>query len=146
MLKVDIEATRAAYTSLPLVGSDASCTCAYCRNFREAHQFLPASFLKICDDLGIDPRRPSEVYEIIENEDGTRFYGGWYHLVGKLVRSDDTLLQIEPETKHVGVDEPNKGFSIKFHTNVALVPDDFPKPVLQMEIFCNIPWMLSEQP
>jgi hypothetical protein len=35
--------------------------------------------------LGIDPRKEGEVYEYLENEDGTHLYGGFYHIVGRII-------------------------------------------------------------
>ena len=81
---VDREATILAYGRAERGGVD-TCECAYCRNFRLARQHLfPEKFLRLLDQLGIDPLKDAEVYHNARLAPGRHDYGGWYHFVGTL--------------------------------------------------------------
>ena len=83
-LSVDVEATRAYYAARPLPW--VTCDCAGCRNFERAAAELPAAVRDFFCSLGIDPAKPAEVYVNCTLEDGTVWYGGFYHLCGTVVQ------------------------------------------------------------
>ena len=132
VVDIDRDVTIATYCRLPLISE--RCSCAYCRNYVAAVDRLPPAFLQLLDRLGIDPRREAEVYEMNRNDDGTHYYGGFYHCVGRIMCEPDQarLVPIAPTLE------------IWFTGHVALVPNDFPPPVLQIEFTGNIPWVLDE--
>lgn len=100
--------------------------------------------MSIFNLLGIDPRKEGEVYECFENEDGTHLYGGFYHIVGRVIDGPDLW---KPTEKDSDVSSPNfekyNSIKIGFNKDLALVPDDFPKPVIQFEFQMNVPWLLN---
>lgn len=93
----DRAATIEADASAERGGVDG-CDCANCRNFRLARQeAFPAAFLRLLDQLGIDPRKDAEVYDIGGDGPGRRRYGGWYHFVGTLHETGDfPLVELAP--------------------------------------------------
>ena len=75
LLEIDKEMTISVYNQLPTTAED--CPCSYCKNYVAASTSFPAEFLSLLDDLGVDPSKASEVYEVCENENGTHLYGGF---------------------------------------------------------------------
>jgi hypothetical protein len=102
---------------------------------------FPKKIMNIFNLLGIDPRKEGEVYECLENEDGTQLYGGFYHIVGRIVYGPDLGIpnEVEKEFYSLGHNE----IEIGFNKDLALVPNAFPRPVIQFEFQMNVPWLLS---
>jgi len=127
----DRAATQRAYE---LVGE--GCSCGYCRNFAIASSHLPPAYYHLLRDLGIDANKPAEVVEYQKNPDGTHYYGWWFHVIG-------TMHTANP-------DAPGKATSITagltmfFWPKDYLLPASFSQPVLQVEFFGNLPWLLDE--
>ena len=161
VLDIDYEATTATYEKLPRVWP--SCMCLYCQNFNAACNMLPKEFVRLCFSLGIDPTKAAEVYEMGRGqEEQTRFYGGWYHVVGRIVLRPGkkrTLYnrvwrQIIRRVTGNHCPEPSvesgyrtaSGFRVSFTEVAHMVPDDFPRPVLQLDFSGDIPWILEERP
>lgn len=128
-IEVDKDSTVQAYTKLSV-----SCTCGYCRNFLAAYQDLSQDCLTFLSNLGIDPAKPAEIVEYNNNGDGTHYYGWWYHAVGQITGEGEINTEFASEIKMVA------------RAGTDLVPPDFPRPVIQIEFFANIPWVLMEQP
>ena len=83
------EATINAYRQTKSGGVDI-CNCATCRNFRVAREHVfPEGFLRLLDELGIDPLKDGEVYHNARLSPGRHDYGGWYHFIGALDEPGD---------------------------------------------------------
>ena len=132
-LKVDRALTEAVYRELPLHSTACSCEC--CLNFERACDVMPARWWAIFRRLGIDPRKASgEVYQFGQNEDGSQFYGGVFHVCGEIVD--------EP-----GAGEPaDDPVVVAVTRNVVLVDERFPHPRFQVEIATSMPWVLPTPP
>ncbi|MBK9940678.1 MAG: hypothetical protein IPP13_03585 [Kouleothrix sp.] len=134
-LAVDPEATRQAHKRL-----EVGCDCAYCRNFLAQQARLPAQLHHTLHLLGIDPTKPAEIVEYTQNPDGSHWYSWWYHAVGHIIvnrHSDgdnDQNAKVTPD------------IAVSIAAKADLAPADFPQPVLQIEFFSNLPWVLDEQP
>lgn len=148
VLDVDPKRTQAYYETDPGIG----CDCSGCRNYPLAMEALPEEAKEFFRSLGIDPKKPAEVYVNCTQEDGTLFYGGFYHLCGRLIRgqggwrtvsssADGKSSVWERETCYPVTDR----FFAAFTEDIALLEKDFPTPVLQMEIEASLPWMLEEE-
>ncbi|MDQ3929314.1 MAG: hypothetical protein M3328_09220 [Chloroflexota bacterium] len=137
VIEVDVDATRAAYNALPAI----SCTCLYCRNYVAASSHLAPEFLHLCDTLGLDPVKAAEVYELCRNRDGTHLYGGFYHLVARILQGADSSLAPAGRAYARLAEHYAAGFT----EDVVLVPAGFPEPVLQLEFDARIPWVLEEK-
>src|SRR4051812_27093291 len=118
-IEIDVAATAQANRKQTVVWPDG-CTCLYCRNFAAAIFLLPHEFVNLCAEIGVDPVRAVEVYELGPAGDTARLYGGWYHIVGRLISgpaqgstSIDTMLASKLE--------------VSFTEAAALVADSFPR-------------------
>ena len=142
LVEFDHVATKAAYAALPL---DMGCTCQICRNYCAYIPNLSDGVRNFFEDFGIDTAKPSEVYENVFEDDKV-LYGGFYHLVGNYLSGDDIWKPIAKKHKYPQITEFYKitdDFKIGFTENISLVPKEFPRPVIQMEISFTIPWVLK---
>ena len=129
-IEYDKEVTPQAYSILSV-----SCTCAYCQNFLSVCRNLPVEYIHLLEQLGIDPLKPVEIVEYTENPDGTHFYGWWYHLVGQITK-DSTAISVLL----------TPGIEMIIRNKADLADMEFPRPVIQIEFFSNLPWALAEKP
>ena len=148
---VDVERTRAYYTQ----DDYRLCGCQNCRNYDQAILTVPDAVLDFLRSLGIDPRKPTEVYSVNEEleEDGTLRYNGWYHVCGTPVEWTETTSETVAEN---GVrilqhrmdlaysPAPDYPFSILPVKNTVMLPKGFPTPALQLEIDVRLPWVLPD--
>lgn len=114
---------------------------------------MPKDVLSFIASFGIDLRKEGEVSEYCENGDGTHLYGGFFHIVGRLISGPDVWVKTDEEGTQEGTHsylDSNlyelSGFSFGFTYGISLVPEGFPEPVLQIEFQGNIPWVISEKP
>jgi hypothetical protein len=85
----DRDATINAYRQTTRGGVD-TCDCATCRNFRLAREHIfTEAFLRLLDELGIDPLKDGEVYYNARLSFGLHDYAGWYHFIGALNETGD---------------------------------------------------------
>lgn len=83
-LRLDREATRAAFTGIP-TGAPELCGCSHCTNFvAQREHIYPPPVIEVFDQLGIDPRKESEICHYNGDENGVQHYGGWFHFVGSI--------------------------------------------------------------
>lgn len=143
---IDIPKTKLFYEKSELVS--AGCFCDGCRNFESAVDMLPQSIKPFFLKLGIDMKKICECYVNCTNEDGTIFYGGFYHICGTLLSGSSAWVPTSKTTAHW---EPDLTFSISpdfhisFQDSVDLLEKDFPLPAIQLEISANIPWVLNKE-
>ena len=149
VLDVDVDRTREFYSR----DGRWQCDCQNCRNYDKAILTAPATVLDFLRSMGIDPRKPAEIYSVKGEleEDGTLWYNGWLHVCGVLVECPKTTCTTMGkdnfyayETNVEYFPDPDYSFSILPVKNLALVSKDFPTPVLQLEIDARLPWVLSE--
>lgn len=143
-IDVDVEKTRAFYRGAPAYG----CDCPGCRNFAMASKLAPKSVLAFFESFGIDFSKPAEIYASHACGPDTLFYGGFYHICGTILEGKDAWIQTGE--KSYRLDEAysidlTEDFSIYFTTEVALLEEGFPAPVIQLEIFGALPWVLDEK-
>ncbi len=122
-------------TSQVYIGLSVSCKCGYCQNFLIVSQNLPVEYFQFLAQLGIDPMKPAEIVEYVENPDGTHFYGWWYHVAGQIIQDSNAKnVMLAPDIQ------------IIIRNKADFVDKNFPRPVIQIEFFTNLPWALSEKP
>jgi len=133
-LTVDVERTKRFYETC--VTAAETCSCAGCRNFGLAAEALPPAVGAFFASLGVDARKPAEIYVLHAEADGRALhYGGFYHLCGRL----ETGSAAEP-----GFTAVADGFAVAFTDRIDLPEQTLPAPALQMEIdFCGVPWKLD---
>ena len=104
--------------------------------------------------LGIDPRKPPEVYNVtgLLEEEGTIWYNGWYHVCGRIVESPDMVEETLLDTgvilkrtcwEHSYSPDPDFPFMVLPIPDQALLHEDFPSPVIQLEIDTHLPYVLE---
>jgi len=143
IIEFDKETTKSTYAAMPL---EMSCNCNICRNFSTAISMIPKEVCVFFEELGIEPAKPSEIYENIFENDYV-LYGGFYHIVGNYLSGDDIWQPISENSKNQNTTSFFKiidGFQIGFTRDLALIPKNFPYPVLQMEINFTLPWILDD--
>ena len=122
-------------------------SCAGCRNFAKAYPLFPESVWHFFAQLGIDIGKPAEITAYNSHDGNTTFYEGFYHVCGTILEGKDPWLQVGERAYRLNKDYALKiaeDFSVFFTGKCALVEEDFPRPVIQMELQCSIPWVLDE--
>ena len=137
---IDIPKTRLFYEKYGLAGG--GCDCVGCRNFAKAVDALPLPVHSFFTQLGIDIQKPCECYVHYTNEDGTLLYGGFYHVCGTLLNEGAKGRECIGQKDYFSI---SPDFEICFTDSVCLLEENFPAPVIQLEISANIPWVLQEE-
>jgi len=75
------------------------------------------------------------------------FYDGFYHICGTILESP--RLYIKTDEQHTQLDRNaivalTADYGFYFTDRCGLVDEDYPTPVIQLEIQGNIPWVLNE--
>lgn len=154
ILDVDVERTRAFYERSDVHTIAQQCSCINCQNFDKAIMEVPARVTEFLLSLGIDPRKPAEVYNATGEleKGGTIWYNGWYHVCGTVVESpemaEETLLDTGVIMKrtcweHSYSPDPDFPFKVLPILDNALLHNDFPTPVIQLEIDTRLPYVLQ---
>lgn len=143
-LEIDFVKTCTFYNSCHLI-TDV-CKCPDCLNYVSACALIPREIRDLYVSFGIDPTKEGEVYNICMNDDGTCFYGGFYHITGRIIEGPDCVVPVMAEDnsqiRTFNLIPVIEGYKIGFTGRVSLVPPGFPLPVIQMEFMFNIPWIL----
>ena len=134
IIRIDNPRTRTAY-ELMTHGDADRCGCRYCLNFAaQRSSVYPAEFVSVLDQIGIDPAKEGEVYELgLEGE--RRIYGGWFYFAGEIAESGErnsTLANFEywfADAKHL----PKPA-------------TDFGDKVAAVEFMTKLPWVLADSP
>lgn len=130
LLDVDVEATRRAYLDAPAI----DLCCLDCQNYGAVTRTFSGDLLAFFQQFGIDPAKEAEVYPFYQDHAGMHYYGGFYHLVGSIRKGLESQEYYQVAER----------FRVSFTEDAHLVPDNFPRPVLQMEILAVLPWVLEE--
>lgn len=117
------------------------CDCLYCQNFsaviQQKHPLLQKGLL----ELGIEAATPNHV-SYFDREDGGYLAVGNYHFSGKLLEGEWSTM----EDWHAGNTAEVDGMQIGLSTEMELLPEDFPEPVIQLNFELVMPWVLEEEP
>ena len=141
VLETDAEENRKLYEKLPLVTDE--CTCDGCSNYMLAAEHFPREVMAFFENLGMDIRKASEIITWGSENDGmSLYYGGFYHLRGRIVRSSSHDENTEKIIFHRIAD----GYSVWFTEDISLAEDCLGEEAVQMEIdFHGVPWMLDQK-
>ena len=132
-LMADVEATRGWYGAhlLPRV----TCGCAGCRDFVRAVKTLPPAVTDFFAALGLDPEQPAEICVDQGNRESC-LYGSWYHLTGALTAGGPPSGQLCGAWLTLA-----EGVEIAFSPECHLLPEDFPRPCVQLNLEWRLPWL-----
>lgn len=124
-LNINTEKNRAIYKNLKRLSQAYGCS--GCRNFEKAADSMPDEVKRFFDSIGIDMKKPTEVYANAVNSDGLLIYGGFYHLCGTLLTGESAWTKIPSETEGTETFyweasktySVSKGFDVCFQKNVV---------------------------
>lgn len=134
-IEFDIIKTKLYYDRASL-----GCQCLYCENYRENCKSLTAEEVYLFDRFGIDPIKGSEFMEFGKAENGLTIYSGTYHFVGNIISGPNFSACEWDESKLVKIGRYKFGFS----NTLEFVPNDFPNPIVQLELIIDLPWLVEE--
>ncbi len=147
-LDIGAEKTAAFYRTLPPITEQ--CGCDDCRNYHEAVGTLSEEIQAFFSQLGIDIAKPTEVYVNDILADGRRFYGGFYHLCGRILQGKSAWVA-EKETgecklyawRDENTASVTESFRISFQSECDMIEDSLPSPAIQLDFTAAIPWVLG---
>ena len=134
-LLVDVEGTRAYYQAHPLPW--VTCTCAGCRNFLQAVRTASPEVTAFLRRLGLEAEKAAEVCVDWGDAQGC-LYGVWYHLQGQVLSGG-------PKMGHRGGEWLPIAEGASFSPECYLLPQDFPRPAIQLDLEWRLPWLLPEE-
>lgn len=144
IIQVDIEKTREFYKAFYEITE--GCDCIYCKNYVKACDNYSDDVKQLFNELGIIPTKEAEVYQIYEIKPGKHLYGGFYHIVGRILEGKDCWQFVLDSTRSQELVNLTDDFKYGFSNDNALVDETFPKPIIQLEFEAIIPWVLEENP
>lgn len=144
IVQVDIERTREFYEKFYEITE--GCECIHCKNYVEACDSYCDEVKQFFNELGIIPTKEAEVYQLYEIERGKHLYGGFYHLVGRILEGKDCWQPVFENTRTQDLVNLTDDFKYGFSNDNALVDEIFPKPIIQLEFEAIIPWVLDKNP
>lgn len=143
IFEVDYQKTERTYKSLSL-GSPESCGCGYCQNFSKQRDIIyPYEIRDLFENLGIDHKKESEIYEKYKSESGLHLYGGWFHFAGKIITGRNCKISISENSFTFAMTEITENFSIGFWEDSSLSPFEKGIQLVQVEFQTKIPWILE---
>ena len=146
VLDIDVDETRNFYITARSISK--GCSCSGCRNYEKAMDFVSKEVNSFFSQLGIDVKKPCEVYVNCTNTDNSVLYSGLYHVCGKMISGESAFISTGPNSKYL--DEKRlltltRDFRVFFQRELLLLEDSFPLPAIQLEILANIPWVIKER-
>ena len=145
-VEIDAEATRRAYEGLPR--TDERCSCDGCQNFPLAiGKALSEEGRRLFESMGVDPAKATEAYVNLARDEGTIFYGAWYHLFGRIERKAETVPDVTaPEWGRDVERDVGDNASILF-SDKRFDPREDPfrvdANVVQMDLYADVPWVMD---
>ncbi|MBZ5496408.1 MAG: hypothetical protein LAP85_08395 [Acidobacteriia bacterium] len=134
-VKFDFDATRSEYSKAP-IGAAEQCGCLECQNFIAARNLglvYPDEIIRLFHTLGIDVARECELYSIGKVATGRHEYGGWFDVVGRIIRDENQSTEITADFELIPVVRPG-----------PFTPSQgFPEPSFRLEFQVNVPWVLN---
>ena len=145
-VEIDAEATRRAYEGLSR--TDEGCRCAGCQNFPLAiGEALGEEGRRLFGSMGVDPAKATEAYVNCARDEGTIFYGAWYHLFGRIERRVETVPDVTAAEwgRDIERDVGDNAFILFSDKRIDLKEDVFSgrADVVQMELFADVPWFMD---
>lgn len=149
VIECDPERTRQIYASLGPTGP-LECTCLHCKNFQAARsRVYPTDVLDLFARMGIEPLIENEVYEMGALEPGVHLYGGWLHLVGKILArpADERACGDKAASLVPRQIEDCTPFKLQFSEGRDCIREAFvDEQVVQADFTAAVPWVLDEAP
>lgn len=142
-LDADPERTRQFYQA----EHGEPCDCLGCRNFFQAACQLPEPVQEFFRQLGVDIGKPAEMTAYVSKDGNLTFYDGFYHICGTIIQGKDPWKQVSDRCFQLDESCALKltpDHALFFTDHCVLVDKDFPRPVIQLEVRWQVPWVLDE--
>jgi len=138
LIEFDRERTREGYEQSREY-SAKDCGCAGCLNWIAAWpEGVPDEVRKLFMTLGVDPRKPAEVYDMGDPlEDGSMWHGGWYTFFGKLLEGPDSY---DAGRRIPDSSEGSSRFQLGFTSHISFGHSKSTAELLQLEFIARLPW------
>jgi len=146
VVDINVEATRNYYAQVDRIND---CTCSGCVNYRQYTKECNDRIKDFFSKIGIDDMNciteiiPMDVSCDAYEQDHCIDYMGFYHVKGEIIENKKSLSQqecIQENWKKI-----DENFYVTIHNEISLLPDGFPAPCLQVEIFAHFPWIVDEE-
>lgn len=106
---------------------------------------FPEAVRQFMDNAGICMSRETEIYHNGVLESGLHSYGGWFHLIGRLVEGTDTSVPIDGNSGTFDLHDFSSECHIGVTAKTQLVHSAFSaRELLQLEFAVEIPWVISD--
>ena len=129
-------AATVAYYQRPPQDDAYRCLCSGCRNFAlQRSTAFPAEFLRLLDQLGIDPEQEHEAYETGLASNGLHCDNGWLLFIGPFSRAE-----IQPA---VAFDDTR--FSFGFTDSFPWAGDPPREAVSAVGFYTPLRWLLPDE-
>lgn len=147
VVDIDVEATRNYYAQVDRIND---CSCSGCVNYRQYTKECNNKIKDFFSGIGIDDMNfiteiiPLDVTCDAYEQDHCIDYMGFYHIKGEIIENKQSSLGQQEiiQDKWEKIDE---NFYVTIHNDISLLPDGFPTPYLQLEIFAHFPWVIDEE-
>lgn len=135
MIDIDVEKTRDFYSRADKITD--GCDCSGCRNYEKwaTTSFSCTETRHILKQMGVQMEKPVEVYVNYQNEDGSVFYGGFYHLCGRILQGCEVWNEISEKHKTLNemvFVELCDGYRVAFTEEIDLLEKNIPAPLIQI--------------
>jgi hypothetical protein len=129
-IRFDRSKTIAPYDAIP---AGKRCGCSYRMNFAaQRSSVFPDEFRSLLNNIGIDPVKEGEVYEVGPDGD-CRIYGGWFYFAGEIIRAGERTVTL-----------PNFEYWFADCKRLPKPATDFGGRVAVIEFITRVPWVLSD--
>ncbi len=144
IVDIDAEATRKFCREHDMINN---CACDGCENYRQwAAEHCSSAIREQFRQFGIDDMRVFWELGLPYTDrafyarHGKLHYWGWYHVIGCIPKlTGDASRKVIKDCS-----QPAEDFQIFPAFRAELVSPEFPRPVLQLDIQADIPWVLKE--
>jgi hypothetical protein len=140
-IEFDYEKTKEHYRNHHYITE--GCSCDDCKNYVEACDFVPSDMKLLSERLGIDLKKPSDLFYCTDYSDGTCLYWAGYDIVGKIIEGPEKIEEIvvnkNSETERKAITVPEKkffteGFEICFYTINPIIIGELKYPCITLDL------------
>jgi hypothetical protein len=146
--RADPDRTREAYECREV--PDWGVCCDTCENFEvalEGGHLLPTEVIHLFDRLGVDVFKAAEQFELADVRPGWHDYSVFYHFVGELISGPNDCGQSDNDSGSLPMETVTDKCRVCFSHNAYFLNSCFTgHPVVQIELWVTVPWLLSQPP
>lgn len=148
-IEYDKNKTVEAYNKCEIKG----CDCQSSKNYYFASEYFTDGVKTLFTNIGIDIKKPIEIYNKGIYKNGKLLYGGYYYIVGKIIKGKDvwkrthtsidggiTFFQQQRKMHKISDD-----FEIGFTYHVSMLNNNFPENICEIDISFWVPWVLEDK-